>query len=284
MTNAPDIGLVITPRSGSSLERLREVWRLRELVYFLTWRDVKVRYKQTALGAAWAIIQPVLTMLVFSLFFGKLANVPSDGVPYPIFVYAALIPWTYFQGSVTVASSSLVGNQSLVTKVYLPRLSVVLSPLFAALLDFLLASSVLVAMMLYYEIVPSAYSVHLSLDVLLLGPLILLMVMSALGASLWLSALNVRFRDVRYAVPFLLQFCLFATPVAYSATLLHEPWRTLYAINPMVTVVSGFRWVLVNGPAVEPLSAALSVTAATVMVLSGLWYFNHTERSFADVI
>jgi lipopolysaccharide transport system permease protein len=267
---------VIRASRGWTAINFREIWHYRELLYFLVWRDVKVRYKQTVLGAAWAIIQPFMTMVVFSLFFGRLAQVPSDGVPYPIFAYTALLPWTYFAGSLTAASNSLVGSSHLLTKVYFPRLIIPLASVVAGLVDFAVAFLVLLGMMVYYQTLPTAATLVLPL-------LMLLALISALGVGLWLSALNVEFRDVRYTIPFITQFWLFATPVAYPSSLLPEPWRTVYGLNPMVGVVEGFRWALLGTDAPGAL-LWVSVTIAALILLSGLYYFRRMERTFADVV
>jgi lipopolysaccharide transport system permease protein len=267
----------IEPSRGWVSLRLAELWKYRELLYFLTWRDVKVRYKQTALGASWAIIQPVLTMVVFSLFFGRLAKVPSDGVPYPIFSYVALVPWTFFANGLTQSSNSLVGSSNLITKVYFPRLAIPIATILSALVDFVLAFAVLVGMMFFYGVTPTLQS--------LLMPCFLLLALTAgLGAGLWLSALNVQFRDVRYVIPFLVQLWLFASPVAYPSSLLDEPWRTLYALNPMVGVVEGFRWSLLDTSPAPGLMIIASSAAALILVSSGAVYFKRMERVFADVI
>jgi len=265
----------IQPSSGWVSHRLAELWHYRELAYFLVWRDIKVRYKQTVLGAAWAIIQPVFTMLVFAVFFGHLAKMPSDGVPYPIFAYAALVPWTFFANALLQASNSLVGSANLIKKVYFPRLIVPLASVLSGIVDFALAFVVLVMMMAGYGITPS-------LRLLWVPVFVFLTMLTALGVSLWLSALNVEYRDVRYVVPFLTQFWLFATPVAYPSSLLSEPWRTLYGLNPMVGVVEGFRWALLNiGSAPGPM-LAVSGLASAVLVAGGAFYFRRLERSFAD--
>jgi lipopolysaccharide transport system permease protein len=218
---------------------VRELWEYRELLYFLTWRDIKVRYKQTVLGAAWAVIQPLFMMLVFSLFFGKLAGLPSDGIPYPVFAFCGLLPWQLFANSLTQASNSLVGSQNLITKVYFPRLVVPISAVLGGLVDFAIAFVLLLGMMFYYGIVPGW-------QIVVLPGLVLLVVLASLGVGLWLSALNVQYRDVRYTISFLVQFWLFATPVAYPSSIVPEKWRVLYALNPMVGVVDGFRWALLG--------------------------------------
>src|SRR5215475_11261864 len=231
--------LHIKPPSSWTEIGLRELWEYRELLYFLTWRDIKIRYKQTALGASWAIIQPVFTMVVFSLFFGRLAKVPSDGIPYPIFSFAALVPWTFFSNGLTQSSNSLVGSANLIQKVYFPRLAIPISTMCSGVVDFILAFLVLLVMMWYYGIAPTV-------NVVFLPFFLLLSVVTSLGVGLWLSALNVEFRDVRYVVPFLTQFWMFATPIAYPSSLLSPTWRTVYGINPMVGVVEGFRWALLK--------------------------------------
>jgi lipopolysaccharide transport system permease protein len=257
--------------------RLGDLWAYRELVYFLTWRDVKVRYKQTVLGAAWAILQPLLTMLVFSLFFGKLAKMPSEGVPYPVFTLAALVPWTFFSNGLTQSSNSLVGNANLITKVYFPRLIVPVATILSGVIDFVLAFVVLLAMMAYYRLAPAATIVWLPL-------FLLLALMASLGTGLWLSAMNVQFRDVRYTVPFLTQFWLFATPIAYPSSLLHEPWRTLFGLNPMVGAVEGFRWALFGTTAAPVAVVTMSFTTALVVLVTGALYFRRMERTFADIV
>jgi len=269
--------LRIEPSHGWVSLKLRELWEYRELLYFLTWRDIKVRYKQTALGAAWAIIQPFFTMVVFSLFFGKLARMPSDGIPYPIFSYAALVPWTFFANGLTQSANSLVGSANLIKKVYFPRLVVPISSVLSGLVDFVLAFVVLLGMMIYFGVAPTW-------NVLWLPLLVLLAFVTALGVGLWLSALNVQFRDVRYTVPFLTQFWLFATPIAYPSSLLSEPWRTLYAMNPMVGVVEGFRWALLDTNTAPGPMIFVSAAAALGILISGLFYFRRMERTFADVV
>ncbi len=267
----------IEPPRGWGALKLRDLWEYRELLYFLVWRDVKVRYKQTALGAAWAILQPVLSMLVFSVFFGRLAKVPSDGVPYPVFAYIGLLPWQLFAYALTESSGSLVSNQNLITKVYFPRLVIPLSAVLAGLVDFGLSFCVALGLLWYYGITPGAAVVALPLFVLLA-------VATALAVGLWLSALNVQFRDVRYTIPFLTQFWLFATPVAYPSSLVPERWRALYGLNPMAGVVEGFRWALL-GKAVSPGPLlAVSVLVVAVMLVGGLFYFRRMERTFADVV
>ena len=274
-TQVPTI--LIRPPQGWVSLNLRDLWEYRELLYFLTWRDIKVRYKQTALGATWAIIQPFMTMVVFSLFFGRLAGISSNGLPYPIFAYCALLPWNYFAGALDRAGNSLVGSANLITKVYFPRVVIPLSAMLAGLLDFGIAFLVLIGMMLFYGIVPTV-------AILTLPLFLLLAVLTALGVGLWLSALNVQYRDVRYALPFLVQFWLFASPVAYPASLVPEPWRVLYGLNPMAGVVEGFRWALLGQAATPGPLLAVSVVMVCVLLASGLFYFQKMEETFADVV
>lgn len=268
---------VIKPSSGWVSLKLGELWEYRELLFFLIWRDIKVRYKQTVLGAAWAILQPFFTMVVFSLFFGKLAKVPSDGIPYPIFSFAALVPWTFFANGLNMASNSLVGNANLVRKIYFPRLAIPIASVLSGAVDFVLAFIMLLGMMIYYSTLPT-------LNIIWLPFLLVLALITSLGVSLWLSALNVMFRDVRYTVPFLIQIWLFATPIAYSSSLLSEPWRTVYAINPMVGVVEGFRWALLGIDTAPGPMIIVSTLAAVFMLFTGAHYFRRMERTFADVI
>jgi lipopolysaccharide transport system permease protein len=268
---------VIRPSRGWISLNLRDIWEYRELLYFLTWRDIKVRYKQTVLGAAWAIIQPFFTMVVFSLFFGKLAKMPSDDIPYPIFSYAALVPWTFFANGLSQSSSSLVGSANLIKKVYFPRLVVPISSVISGAVDFVLAFIVLLGMMLYFDIVPTWNVIWLPL-------LLLLALVTALGVGLWLTAMNVQFRDVRYTVPFLVQAWMFATPIAYPSSLLDEPWRTLYGINPMTGVVEGFRWALLGTQTAPGPIILVSALVAVGLLVSGAFYFRRMEKTFADVV
>ena len=276
----PDPALVVTkirPSRGWVSLKLDELWEYRELLYFLVWRDVKVRYKQTVLGAAWAILQPFMTMVVFSLFFGKLGRIPSEGLPYPIFSFAALVPWTFFATGLGQGANSLVGSQNLIKKVYFPRLVIPIASVLSGVVDFALAFLVLLGMMLFYGIYPT-------LNLLWLPLLLLLALVTALGVSLWLSALNVQFRDVRYTVPFLTQFWLFATPIAYPSSLLPEPWRTVYGLNPMAGVVEGFRWALLGTETRPGAMILVSTAAALALLVSGAYYFRRMEKSFADVV
>ena len=268
---------IIRPSRGWIAVNLRELWEYRELLYFLTWRDIKVRYKQTIIGAGWAIIQPFFTMVVFSIFFGRLARMPSEGIPYPIFAYTALVPWTYFANALSQASNSLVEHRRVITKIYFPRLILPLASVLSGLLDFAIAFAVLVGMMLFYGIVPTAAIWTVPLFVLLAA-------MTALGVGLWLSALNVEYRDVRYAIPFLIQFWLFATPIAYSSTIVPERWRALYGLNPMAGVVEGFRWALLGKAEGPGPMLAVSVAAVILLLIGGLFYFRRMEKTFADIV
>jgi lipopolysaccharide transport system permease protein len=276
ITDQPPV-LVVEAGKGSVVKQVRDLWVARELLYFLAWRDFKVRYKQTALGAAWAIIQPTFAMVVFSIFFGYLGKIPSDGIPYPVFAYCALLPWSLFAHALSESSNSLISNQSLITKVYFPRLIIPIAPLFVGLVDFGIACIVLISMMFYYGILPGV-------TVLAAPAFILLGLCTALAVGMWLSALNVQYRDVRYTIPFLTQLWLFATPVAYPSSLLPEPWRSLYGLNPLAGVVEGFRWALLGRtPGPGPL-IAVSVGAVFVLLIGGLWYFSRMEESFADIV
>jgi len=256
---------------------LKELWDARELLYFFVWRDVKIRYKQTAIGAAWAVLQPLMTMLVFSLFFGKLAKIPSHGLPYPIFYYSALLPWMYFSGALQNATNVVVEQQRVITKVYFPRLVLPLSAVVAGLLDFAIAFGAFLVMMLYYRLVPA--------PAILLFPLFLLLsVLAALGAGLWLSALNAIYRDVRYVVPFLVQFWMFASPVAYPSSLVPEQWRWVYGLNPMAGVIEGFRWSLTGQGQPPNILLAVSSTMVLLLVAGGTAYFTRMEGTIADVV
>jgi len=268
--------LVIRPRTGFLRLNLREVWDYRELLYFLVWRDIKVRYKQTALGAAWAVIQPLMTMVVFSVFFGRLARVPSDGLPYPVFAYTALLPWQLFAFALTESSNSLVSSQNLITKVYFPRLVIPLSSVLAGIVDFAIALVVLLFLMLYFGITPTV-------SVLWLPLFVVFAIVTALSVGLWFSALNVKYRDIRYTIPFLTQLWMFATPVAYPASLVPEPWRAMLGLNPMAGVVEGFRWALLGKSGNPGGLLWVSVAAVLLLFAGGLFYFRRTESTFADI-
>lgn len=277
VTNDREIVTIIQPSRGWVSLKLKELWEYRDLLFFLAWRDISVRYKQTALGAAWAIIQPFFSMVVFSLFFGQLAKIPSDGVPYPIFSYTAMLPWTYFSSAMTNSSNSLVGSSNLLTKVYFPRLVIPLASVLPAVVDFAIAFVVLLGMMVFYHITPTW-------NLIWLPAFLLLALITALGVGLWLSAMNVKYRDIRYVIPFLVQFWMFASPVTYPASMVPERWRVLYGLNPMAGVIEGFRWALLGtNTAPGPIIAA-SVAAALFLLISGAFYFRRMERTFADVV
>lgn len=256
---------------------LPELWRYRELLYFLTKRDIKVRYKQTVLGGLWAIIQPFFTMVVFTLFFGRLAKVPSDGVPYPIFVYAGLLPWTYFANALTGAGNSLVGSSHLITKVYFPRLIIPLSSALAFLVDFIIAMAVLIAMMIYY-----GYT--LNEGILLFPFLVVLTFLCAVGVGLWLSALNVEYRDIRYVIPFMIQLWMFLSPVIYPVSMVPESYRWLMALNPMGGLIDAYRSALLGHRPIDWLLIGISAVITLLVFISGLYYFRSVERTFADVV
>ncbi len=267
--------LRIEPPSGLFELRLREVWAYRELLYFFVWRDVKIRYKQTAIGVLWVVLQPVLTMLVFTLFFGRLAKLPSQGLPYPVFYFAALVPWTYFSSALQMTTSVVVDNQRLITKVYFPRLILPISAALSGLVDFSIGFVVL-------AIFTVAYGIRPSLAALWLPALLALAVFTALGAGLWLSALNALYRDVRYVIPFLVQFWMFASPVAYPSTLVPPRWRWLYGLNPMAGVIDGFRWAITGRGQAPGLLLLASSAVVALVVLGGLFFFNRMESSVAD--
>jgi lipopolysaccharide transport system permease protein len=269
--------ILIKPSSGWVSLNLNDLWEYRELLYFLTWRDIKIRYKQTLLGATWAIIQPFFTMVVFSLFFGKLAGIPSDGVPYPLFCFAALVPWIFFSNGLNQSANSLVGSSNLITKVYFPRLVIPISSVISGTLDFSISFIVLLGLMAFYGILPTT-------NVFWLPFLLILAFVTALGAGMWLSVLNVQYRDVRHVVPFLTQVWLFATPIAYPSSLLTEPWRTIYGLNPMVGVVEGFRWALLGTHTAPGPIVIVSSLAALAFLVSGAFIFRRMEKTFADVV
>ncbi len=274
-TNAPEI--LIEPSRGWQALGLKELWEFRELFYFLAWRDIKVRYKQTALGASWAILQPLLSMLIFTLIFGILAKIPSDGLPYPLFAYSALLPWQLFVYALTQSSNSLIENARLISKVYFPRLVVPLASVVAGVVDFFIAFSILILLMFYYGVVPTW-------GVLALPFFLILALGAAMSVGLWMSALNVKYRDVRYTVPFLAQAWMFATPIVYPSSMIPEAWRWLYGLNPMAGVVEGFRWALLG---TEILHLPLILVSATVVVIGlvgGLYYFKRMEKMFADLV
>lgn len=279
LSSREDVPVIrIQPSKGWVSLKLGELWHYRELLYFLIWRDIKVRYKQTVLGATWAIIQPFFTMVVFSLFFGGLAKVPSDNIPYPIFSYAALVPWTFFANGLNQASTGMVTHANLITKVYFPRLAIPIARVLAGVVDFGLAFIVLLGMMLAYGIVPTVNTLWLPL-------FLLLALIASLGTALWLAAMNVQFRDVGYTVPFITQFWMFATPIAYPSSLIENPvLRTLYGINPMAGVVEGFRWALLGTETMPGPIIFISSLVALALLISGAFYFRRMERTFADVV
>jgi len=268
---------LIQPSRGWIPLDLRDLWEYRELLYFLTWRDIKVRYKQSVLGAAWAIIQPVTTMIIFSVIFGRLAGLPSDGVPYPVFAYTALLPWNLFAGALARSTTSVVGSANLVQKVYFPRLLIPVASTLAVLVDFAIASVVLVGLLFYYGFAPTIGS-------LMLPVFTLLALTVALGVGLWLSALNAQYRDVGHAIPFVVQAWMYASPVAYAASLIPAQWQALYALNPMVGVIEGFRWALLGTQTAPGPMILVSALVAVALLVSGAFYFRRMEDTFADVV
>ena len=269
--------IYIKPSTGLAALNLRDLWIYRELVFFMIWRDIKVRYKQTLLGAAWAVIQPVLTMLIFNFIFGTVAKVNTEGIPYPIFSYTALLPWGLFSAALNNASRSLTTNQNMVSKIYFPRLVLPLASVLGGLVDFAIAFLILIVLMIYYKVTPTPAIWTLPL-------FLVLTVVTALGVSLWLSAINVQYRDVNYVLPFLTQFWLFLTPVAYSANVISAKWQFVYSLNPMAGVVNGFRWALLVTNTGPGMNMAISIGISLIFLVSGLFYFRSMERTFADTI
>ena len=270
--------IYIRPTSGLAALNLGDLWRFRELILFMIWRDIKVRYKQTLLGALWAVIQPVMTMLVFNFLFNNVAKVSSDGIPYPIFSFTALLPWGLFTTALNSASRSLTSNTNMITKTYFPRLVLPMASVLGGLVDFAIAFVILIGMMIYYNITPS-------LTALWAVPLFLVLaIISALGVALWLSAINVQYRDVGYALPFITQFWLFITPVAYSSKVITGRWELIYALNPMAGVVNGFRWALLGAGSGPDYLVAISTGISLIILVTGLIYFRNMERTFADTI
>jgi lipopolysaccharide transport system permease protein len=267
----------IAARRGWLALDLGELWAYRQLLYFFVWRDIKVRYKQTVIGAAWAVLQPVMTMLVFSLFFGALAKIPSQGLPYPVFYYCALLPWMYFSTAMQAATNIVVDQQRVITKIYFPRVVLPIAAVLSGLLDFAISFAVFLGMMVYYRIVPTK-------AVIWLPAFTLLAVLTALGVGLWLSALNALYRDVRYVLPFLVQFWMFASPVAYASSLVPAKWRWLYGLNPMAGVIEGFRWALTGHGQPPGILLAASSAAVILLVFSGLVYYHAVEGTMADVV
>jgi lipopolysaccharide transport system permease protein len=278
LTWGEDFDRVLEPTRGLQSFRIGELREFRELLYFLTWRDVKVRYKQTALGVVWAVLQPVLGMLLFTFIFAHVAKIGSGGIPYPIFSYSALLPWLFFANAVTLASQALTVNPQLITKVYFPRIFLVMAPILAGIVDFVLAFTVLIGLMVYYSVGPD------SVGTPLLVPLLLIAFLTTVGASAGLAALNVKYRDVRFVVPFLVQVWFFATPVVYPIRHLAQPWKSVYDLNPMVAVAEGFRWALAGGPRLSGQTFGISAASALAVFALGIYYFHRTEKSFADVI
>ena len=273
----PDNKTRIEPSKGWIPLNLKEIWEYRELTGIFIWRDLKVRYRQTVIGALWAIVQPFLTMVIFSIFFGRLGKIPSDSIPYPIFSFTALVPWTFFANGINLASNSLVNNSDMIKKIYFPRLTMPFASVLAGLVDFILAFIILLGMMLYYGFIPTV-------NIIWFPFFVLLSMITALGVGIWFSAMNVQFRDVRYMIPFITQIWLFATPVAYPSSMLSEPWRTLYGLNPMVGVVEGFRWALLGTDAAPGMMFFVSSFVSLIILISGIYYFRRMEKVFADVI
>jgi lipopolysaccharide transport system permease protein len=256
----------------------QDLWRYRELFYFLAWRDILVRYKQTAIGIAWALIRPFLTMVVFTVVFGKLAKLDDGSVPYPILVFSALLPWQFFSNSLSECSNSLISNSNLLSKVYFPRLIVPTSAIVVSFVDFLISGMILLGLMAWFNFVPSW-------RILTLPVFILIACAASMGAGLWLAALNVKFRDFRFVVPFIVQFGLYISPVGFASSIVPEQWRLIYALNPMVGVIDGFRWAILGGDySLHPLGFSLSLLIVFLLLVSGVWYFRKTERFFADII
>ena len=277
MNEAPVPSIVIQPRQGLFHLDLGSVWLYRELLYFLAWREIKVRYKQTVIGAVWAILQPLLTMVIFTVVFGNFAKIPSDGLPYPLFAYVALLPWEYFSQAISRSGVSVVNDANLIRKIYFPRLIIPLAAVVTPLADFCLSFLILLGMMLWFHVIPTWGMMAL--------PLFLLMaLLTALSAGLWLSALNVRYRDIRYTIPFLTQLWMYASPIAYPVSLIPEKWRLLYSLNPLAGVVEGFRWALLGKESPDFSIMAVSAVVVLVVLLGGLVYFKKMEQTFADVI
>ncbi len=277
VNEAPVPSIVIQPRQGLFHLDLGSVWLYRELLYFLAWREIKVRYKQTVIGAVWAILQPLLTMVIFTVVFGNFAKIPSDGLPYPLFAYVALLPWEYFSQAISRSGVSVVNDANLIRKIYFPRLIIPLAAVVTPLADFCLSFVILLGMMLWFHVIPTWGMMAL--------PLFLLMaLLTALSAGLWLSALNVRYRDIRYTIPFLTQLWMYASPIAYPVSLIPEKWRLLYSLNPLAGVVEGFRWALLGKESPDFSIMAVSAVVVLVVLLGGLVYFKKMEQTFADVI
>ena len=269
--------IILRPSRGWSALELGDIWKFRELLFFLTWRELKVRYQQTLLGATWAIIQPLMQMVVFTFIFGGIARMSSDGIPYPIFSYTGLLPWGLFSKALTDAGRSMVMNRNMVTKIYFPRLIMPMSTVFSGLVDFGISFIILIGLMFYYKITPT-------IAILWLPLFMLLAIVSALGVGLWLSAMNVQYRDVGHVLPFLTQFWMFVTPVIYPASRIPAKWQLLYSLNPMTGVVEGFRWALLGTSEAPTSMMAVSATISILLLIGGLFYFRRMERTFADMI
>lgn len=283
--NQRSVYVHIKPTRGWVSLRLDELWRYRELLYFFVWRDLKIRYKQTILGASWAVLQPFFNMVIFSIFFGRLAGIPSDNIPYPLFSFAALVPWTFFGNGVLQAANSLVNNADMVRKIYFPRMALPISSVLAGVVDFMLAFLVLLGMIAGYHLIPATdYEARLNLNILWLPLLLGLALITTLGVSFFLSAMNAQFRDVRYVVPFLVQAWMFITPIAYPSSLLSQPWRTIYGINPMAGVIEGFRWALLGQGTAPGLMLLVSGAMAVLLLLGGAFYFRRMETRLADIL
>jgi lipopolysaccharide transport system permease protein len=275
---APTQTEIIIEAGRTEAQYWRDLWRYRELFYFLAWRDILVRYKQTAIGVVWALLRPLLTMVIFTVVFGRIAKMPSNGVPYPILVFAAMLPWQFFSTALSEASGSLVGNANLISKVYFPRLIIPAGAVITSMVDFLISFSLLIVLMIWYRFMPDW-------RILTLPGLTLIAFLAALGPGLYLTALNVKYRDFRYVIPFIVQFGLFISPVGFSSSVIPERWRLLYSLNPMVGVIDGFRWAICPTAAGVYLSGfLLSMAVVVFMLWLGIWYFRKTERTFADVI
>jgi lipopolysaccharide transport system permease protein len=276
MRSSPKEFIIEAGRSES--QYWKDLWHYRELFYFLSWRDILVRYKQTAIGIAWALIRPFLTMVIFTLVFGTLANLPSEGAPYPILVFAAMLPWQFFANALSECSNSLIINANLISKVYFPRLIIPASAVIVSFVDFLISGMILLGLMAYYNFIPDW-------RILTLPLFILIAFAAAIGTGLWLAALNVQYRDFRYIVPFIVQFGLYISPVGFSSSIVPEQWRLLYSLNPMVGVIDGFRWAILGGRTqIDWAGFLLSNTLVLLVLVSGIWYFRRMERTFADVI
>jgi lipopolysaccharide transport system permease protein len=269
--------IIVEPPHGWFQLRLRDLWEYRELAFYLTWRDISVRYKQTGLGVLWAVIQPVITMVIFSVIFGKLAKLPSDGIPYPIFSYTALLPWQLFSNGVNNATSSVVGNQNMITKTYFPRLILPISAVISGLMDFVIAFFILFGMMFYYHI-------DITWRLCVVPIFIILALLTSMAAGMWFSALNVKYRDIKYITPFLMQIWQYATPIAYSSSLIPSKWQALYNLNPMTGVMNGFRWAMLSQTINLGSMFYISVVAVLVFFIGGLIYFQRTEKNFADMV